>query len=83
MTEDELIEKYVEPNPDGRGLDEARLRTHYVNVWAIVGYYEAYEGDISEAARGFDVPDEAIEAAMAYYRRHKCLIDNRIAANTG
>jgi uncharacterized protein (DUF433 family) len=82
MTDDELIAKYVEPNPDGRGLDEARLKPSHVSVWAIVGYYEAYNGKIAEVAKGFDVPDEAVEAAMAYYRKHKCLIDNRIAANT-
>lgn len=63
------------------GLDEARVVGRGVEVWALVGYVEAYRGDLARVARAFDLPVEAVEAALAYYRAHRCAIDNRIAAN--
>lgn len=76
-----LIDRWVEPNPYKRRIDEARLKGSSVPVWAIIGYLEAASGDIAQVAADYDVPREAVEAALAYYRRHGFLIDARIAAN--
>jgi len=81
MTDDELIARWIEPNPDKAGLDEARIVGRGVEVWALVGYVEAYRGDLARVARAFALPVAAVEAALAYYRVNKCAIDNRIAAN--
>lgn len=83
MTEDELIAKHIGPNPNKPWPGEEVVRGSYVPVWSIVGYNEAYNGDTAEVASGFDVPVEAVEAALVFYRRHKCIIDSRIAANSG
>ena len=82
MVDNELIHKYIEPNPNRPGLDEARLRDYGVAVWAIVGYWLGYNGDIDRVAREYAVPRAAVEAAVQYYRQHKPLIDARIQANT-
>ncbi len=78
---DALVAAYIEQNPNRPGKDEARLKTYGVSVWAIIGYWKASNGDRSETAAGYDVPIEAVEAAVAYYEQYKIIIDNRLAAN--
>ncbi|MDQ2785055.1 MAG: hypothetical protein M3Y58_08640 [Chloroflexota bacterium] len=78
---DALVVAYIEQNPDRPGKDEARLKPYGVSVWAIIGYWQASKGDNRETAAGYDVPIEAVEAAVAYYERYKIIIDNRLDAN--
>ena len=47
-----------------------------------MGYLEAVENDVARVADDYEVPREAVEAALAYYRRHREVIDARIAANS-
>ena len=82
MIDQELIEKYIEPNPNRPGVAEARITGYGVSVWALVGYLEAVHGDIAQVADDYGLPREAVEAALAYYHRHKGLIDARLAANS-
>jgi uncharacterized protein (DUF433 family) len=81
MTEQELIEKYIERNRDRPSAAEARVAGYGVPVWALVGYLEAVHGDVAQVARDYQLPIESVEAALAYYRRHKVLIDDRLGAN--
>lgn len=83
MTDEELIDKYIELNPNRPGRAEARVVGYAVPVWALVGYLEAVDGDVAQAAHDYRLPEEAVEAAVAYYRRHKTLIDARLEANAG
>jgi uncharacterized protein (DUF433 family) len=39
------------------------------------------DGDVAQLAAAYALPREAVEAALAYYHRHKELIDARIALN--
>jgi uncharacterized protein (DUF433 family) len=79
MTDDELIGRYIELNPRRPGLDRAELKEAGVEVWALVAYYQdAGQGDVERVARAYAVPSEAVEAALAYYRRHQDLIDARL-----
>jgi uncharacterized protein (DUF433 family) len=81
LTDQELIDKYIEPNRDRPGLAEARVAGYGVPVWALVGYLEAVHGDVQRVAHDYRLPVESVEAALAYYRRHKIFIDDRLAAN--
>jgi uncharacterized protein (DUF433 family) len=45
-------------------------------VWIVISYLKGAE--IPEVAAAYDVPEEAIVAAIAYYRRHRALIDARL-----
>ncbi|MBI3978664.1 MAG: hypothetical protein HY331_10820 [Chloroflexi bacterium] len=59
------------------GPEEARLIGYGVSVWALLGYWHALDHDVDLVATDYDVPREAMEAALAYYGRHKALIDAR------
>lgn len=78
----QLIARHIEPNPQRPGRDEARLIDSGVPVWALAGYWAAVDGNDARVAADYALPAEAVEAALAYYRRHKPLIDARIEANT-
>jgi uncharacterized protein (DUF433 family) len=76
---EELIAEHIAP--DSRGPAEARLADHGVRVWAVIGSLRANAGDISAAAADYDLPPEAMAAALAYYDRHRAAIDARLALN--
>ena len=81
MNDDELIARYIEPNPYHPSLDAARVRQYGVSVWSIIAHLHVVGDDVTQVAAVYGLPSEAVEAAMAYYRRHKDLIDARIVAN--
>jgi uncharacterized protein (DUF433 family) len=81
MSDQELIDKYIEPNRDRPGAAEARVVKYGVPVWALVGHLEAVHGDVAQVAHDYRLPLESVEAALAYYRRHKILIDDRLEDN--
>lgn len=81
MDADTPIEQYLEPNPYRDGLDEVRLKGYGVAVWALMGYLHTPGATIERVAADYGVPVAAVQAAYAYYQRHKDLIDARIAAN--
>jgi uncharacterized protein (DUF433 family) len=75
-------EEWIEPNPQRPGAADMRLKEYGVPVWALIGHLEVVNGDITLVARDYDIPGEAVDAALAYYNRHKAVIDARIAANS-
>jgi hypothetical protein len=58
------------------------LRESGVELWALVGYARTVDGDdtrvVGEVARMYEVPEEAVAAALAYYRRHPHEIDAKL-----
>lgn len=79
--DDELIARHIEPDRYHPGPADVRLLGSGVPVWAVVGQYHALDGDLAQIAQDFDLPEEAVEAALAYYRRYRLVIDARLAAN--
>ena len=82
MSDDDRITQHIELNPNRRGLAEARLKDFGVPVWALISYLPAVGGDVARVAADYEVPRAAVEAAIAYYQRHRAIIDDRIAANS-
>lgn len=81
-TDDELIERYIELNPNRPGRDRASIKRYGVEVWALIGYYQGEAGaDIKRIAKDYDIPVDAVRAALAYYAREKDLIDARLKLN--
>jgi len=79
---DALIEQYIEPHPSKPGISNARLTTdRHVPVWALIGHIDVVDGDVDQVARDYGVPREAVDAALAYYQRHKASIDARLVLN--
>lgn len=77
----ELIRKHIEMDPHRPGPAEALLRDSGVHVWAIVGQWQAAGRDASYVAESYELPLEAVLAALAYYRQNMAVIEARLAAN--
>lgn len=77
----ELIEKWIEPNPWRPGAFDVRVREYGVPVWALVGHGKATGQSVAEVASDYEIPEEAVQAAFAYYEQNRVIIDARIAAN--
>lgn len=77
----DLINRYVEPDSPRWGAAGARLHESGVEVWVLVAQLPALDGDVGQLAVAYGLPRDAVEAALAYYRRHKDVIDARIALN--
>jgi uncharacterized protein (DUF433 family) len=81
VNEQQLIDRYIEVVP-GLGAAGARMRETGVDIWALVTYYKyAVARDVAAVARDYDIPIEAVEAALAYYAQHTDVLDARIVAN--
>ena len=52
FSDDELIDRHIEPNPYKSGPSEARLVDSGVSVWAIIMNYYAVNGDASFYYKG-------------------------------
>ena len=84
LNDERLLQRHIDPSwdryPGGRA--DARLSDTGVPVWALVGHLRAVGNDIDRVAADYELPPEAAEAALVYYRRHKALIDARLLLNT-
>jgi hypothetical protein len=79
--EADLVSRYIEPNHSRPGVEDARLAEYGVPVWALVGHYTLSGRTPRRSPMTTSCRRMAVEAALAYYRRHKAVIDARIAAN--
>jgi uncharacterized protein (DUF433 family) len=81
VTITDSITHHIEEDAEHRGPARARLRDSGVEVWVLVAQLPAMDGDPVRLAEAYSVPVEAVEAALAYYRRHRKVIDAQIAVN--
>lgn len=79
---DRLIAHYIEPYPGRPDPAESRLKVDEggVPVWALVGALTEDGGNAEAVARDYRVRRAAVDAAWAYYQRHRAAIDARLAA---
>lgn len=80
-TDEDLIDVWIEPDPRKPWTGDARVRDYFVHVWALVGHQRATDGGAEAIARDYGLPAQAVEAALAYYRRHGEAIDARLDEN--
>jgi uncharacterized protein (DUF433 family) len=80
---DALIAAYIEPHPTNPGIAEYRLRVEENGypVWSIIGSLSPEGENIDQIVHDYQISREAVEAARAYYERHREAIDARLAAN--
>ena len=76
-----LIARHIGPHPANPGIDEYWLKEPGVSVWAIIGSLEANGGDPDAVARLYHLSRDEMDAALAFYARHRAVIDNRLAQN--
>ena len=76
--ENDLIGRHIDAS---EGAAEARLLLG-PSVWALIAYFKGGAKRNPDVLAGaYGIPLEAVEAALAYYHRHKAAIDGRIAVN--
>lgn len=51
------------------------------SVWILIDALNEADQDLARVAREYELPQEAIEAAVAFYRQHHDAIDARMRAN--
>lgn len=78
-----LIARHIEPHPDPvkEGYAWYRLKERGVPVYAIIGSLTPSWDNVDDVADAFGLSQEAVEAALAYYRQHTAAVDARLAAN--
>ena len=79
--DDALIDAYVEIDLRRSDPGEARLATYGYPVWILIDALVAADQDLLRVARDYEIPEEALRAAIAFYRRHPDAIDARTRAN--
>lgn len=77
-SDDDLIAAYIVENPRHEGPDRAET-IWGVPVWILVGHMRGESP--AETAAAYELPMIAVEAALAYYRRRRELIDARLLIN--
>src|SRR5581483_8329075 len=83
--------KMIGPDEHCPGAARARLLIEQIPVWAIVGYVGQAAGStepaaitdevIAQAAAAYEIPREAVRAALMYYDEHRGAIDALLEAN--
>jgi uncharacterized protein (DUF433 family) len=76
---EEMIARWVQPNPHKEGPAEAWLPASGVSVWVLINQLHLDGWKVERVAKDYQLPLEAVKAAVAYYERHKEIIDARIA----
>ncbi len=77
-----LIARHVAPHPANVGLDEYWLLRAGVSVWAVIGALKANDDNAEAVARLYCLTPDELDAACAFYARHRAVIDNRLAQNS-
>jgi uncharacterized protein (DUF433 family) len=77
----DLIARWIEPDPNRPGAYNVWIVEYCIHVWALIGHLEAVDNCVDRVAEDYDIPVEAVRAAVDYYRAHKEIIDARLAAN--
>lgn len=80
-TSKDLITRWIEPNPNKPGPADAWVLPRCVSVWAVVQQLQLDYWNMEFVADDYELPLEAVEAAAAYYKRHKAEVDARIERN--
>ena len=78
---EQLCARWIEPSPPPADGAEAKVLPRGVAVWVVVAQLELEQGNVAEVQAAYELPREAVEAAVAYYQQHRVEIDARIAAN--
>lgn len=72
------VTAYIEQHPRKRDPAEARLVRTGTPVWSLIGYLIGVNWDREKTARDYDIPLEALDAAIAYYHAHEADLQPRI-----
>jgi uncharacterized protein (DUF433 family) len=78
---DHLLATYISQDPQRPGIYNAVVHPSGVPVWALAAHLRALHEDVAQVAAEYQLPHEAVEAALVYYHKYRDAIDARIVAN--
>ncbi len=81
MESDNLIDRYIEFRPRDHSPDRAQIVDTGVPVAALITSLRGSGGDIASTAREYDIPCDAVVAALVSFACHSDLINARIVLN--
>lgn len=89
-TEEELL-SLVKQDPHRPGRARGRLIDHERPVWALILHlmsehslddpFDATDEQIRDTADAYDIPEIAVRAALAYYKRNRRYVDALLTLN--
>ncbi len=79
--QEKILSDYIRFDPTEPGVDQVRVVPADVPVWVIVAQLEGADGNVAQVAEDYELPREAVEAAIIFYRRNRAAIDARRAEN--
>jgi uncharacterized protein (DUF433 family) len=74
-TQSEAPDLTIALDPHRPGRHRARLVHYGRPIWALIAYLQGNGWNIAETARDYDLPEEAVRAAIAYYEADPQYID--------
>ena len=77
LREQQLVDRLIEPHNQKPGYAESILVDNGTSVWVVIRDW-LFDGDLGRVRGNWGLTEEAIDAVIAYYRRHKQVIDARI-----
>jgi uncharacterized protein (DUF433 family) len=78
---EELIARWIQENPNKPGIANAGILGSRLGVWVLIEQLQLDDWNLADVAESYELPTEAVEAAVAYYERHQAEIDARIVRN--
>lgn len=76
-----MIDQYIEQSPYELGRENARLKGRRLSVVTLVTALLYYGGDLYAVAEEYEIPVEAVRAAIWYYGQNKPVVDARLLLN--
>lgn len=71
----DLIARHIKPDPYRPGVARYIVRGHGTAIWAIVSLHDGGNNDIAYVADGYDLTEEQVRAALAFYADHAEEVD--------
>lgn len=78
---EEFFGRFIDHQPNAPDPGDAKIAGHGYPVWILIDALAATGGDVGRVAGEYELPDDAVRAAVQFYRRHQAAIDARIRAN--
>jgi len=68
-------------DPHRLGRHHARVEPFGVAIWAVIAHLQGVNGSVTETARNYELPEEVVRAAIAYYQEDPRFIDAFLLLN--
>lgn len=79
--DEQIIARWIEPNPHTTDPAEALVLPRCVSVWALIQLLQLADNTTACVAEAYELPPEAVQSTVRYYDLHRAAVDARIERN--